>query len=73
MAPASPVASSRNASDSPTPRPPATSPAPPDLTHAQVNLELNRLAGMRRIDEATVEQLQSRLEHATRWRWRLAR
>ncbi len=44
-----------------------------DMTHAQVNLELNRLAGMRRIDEATVEQLQSRLEHATRWRWRLAR
>jgi superfamily II DNA or RNA helicase len=44
-----------------------------DLTHAQVNLELNRLAGMRRIDEATVEQLQARLEHATRWRWRLAR
>jgi superfamily II DNA or RNA helicase len=44
-----------------------------DMTHAQVNLELNRLAGMRRIDEATVEQLQARLEHATRWRWRLAR
>jgi len=44
-----------------------------DLTHAQVNLELNRLAGMRRIDEATVDQLQTRLEHATRWRWRLAR
>ncbi len=44
-----------------------------DLTHAQVNLELNRLAGMRRIDEATVEQLQARLQHATRWRWRLAR
>ena len=44
-----------------------------DLTHAQVNLELNRLAGMRRIEEATVEQLQSRLDHATRWRWRLAR
>lgn len=44
-----------------------------DMTHAQVNLELNRLAGMRRIDEATVEQLQTRLEHATRWRWRLAR
>lgn len=44
-----------------------------DMTHAQVNLELNRLAGMRRIDEATSEQLQARLDHATRWRWRLAR
>ena len=44
-----------------------------NMTHAQVNLELNRLAGMRRIDEATIEQLQARLEHATRWRWRLAR
>ena len=44
-----------------------------DMTHAQVNLELNRLAGMKRIDEATVEQLQARLDHATRWRWRLAR
>jgi superfamily II DNA or RNA helicase len=44
-----------------------------EMTHAQVNLELNRLAGLRRIDEATVEQLQRRLEHATRWRWRLAR
>ncbi len=44
-----------------------------DLTHAQVNLELNRLAGIRRIDDATVEQLQRRLEHANRWRWRLAR
>lgn len=44
-----------------------------NMTHAQVNQELNRLAGMRRIDEATVEQLQARLEHATRWRWKLAR
>jgi len=43
------------------------------LTHAAVNLELNRLAGVRRISEATVEQLQSRLGHAGRWRARLAR
>jgi superfamily II DNA or RNA helicase len=43
------------------------------LTHAQVNLELNRLAGVRRISEATVEQLESRLAHAGRWRARLAR
>jgi superfamily II DNA or RNA helicase len=43
------------------------------LTHAQVNLELNRMAGIRRIEDATVEQLQGRLSHATRWRWRLAK
>ena len=43
------------------------------LTHPQVNLELNRLAGIRRITEATEEQLQSRLHHARRWQWRLGR
>ena len=43
------------------------------MTYAQVNHELNRLAGLRRVTEATVEQLQARLDHANRWRWRLAR
>jgi len=43
------------------------------LTHAQVNLELNRLSGIRRVTEATVEQLQERLACAGRWRARLAR
>ena len=37
------------------------------LTHAQVNAELNRQVGLRRIAEATVEQLESRLEQADRW------
>ncbi len=36
-------------------------------SHAQVNAELNRLAGLRRINDATVEQLQARLHHAERW------
>ncbi|MCU4186022.1 DEAD/DEAH box helicase [Acidiferrimicrobium sp. IK] len=35
--------------------------------HAKVNAELNRLAGVRRITEATAEQLQRRLTHAERW------
>jgi superfamily II DNA or RNA helicase len=35
--------------------------------HAQVNAELNRLAGLRRITDATVEQLHKRLVHAERW------
>jgi superfamily II DNA or RNA helicase len=33
-------------------------------THAQVNAELNRLAGIRRISDATVDQLERRLHHA---------
>ena len=37
------------------------------LTHAQVNAELNRQIGLRRIAEATVSQLDARLEHANRW------
>lgn len=37
------------------------------LTHAQVNAELNRLAGVRRIAEATADQLQRRLEAGDRW------
>jgi superfamily II DNA or RNA helicase len=37
------------------------------LTHAQVNAELNRLSGVRRVTEATIEQLERRLAAADRW------
>jgi len=37
------------------------------LSHAQVNAELNRQVGLRRITEATVAQLETRLEQAERW------
>jgi len=37
------------------------------LSHAQVNAELNRRAGVRRITEATVAQLEGRLKQAERW------
>jgi len=37
------------------------------MTHAQVNSELNRMAGVRSIGEATLEQLESRRAHAERW------
>ena len=40
-------------------------------THAAVNGELNRLIGLKRISEATVEQLERRLEKADQW-WRQA-
>lgn len=40
-------------------------------SHAQVNAELNRLAGVRRVGEATVEQLERRLGQARRWFERL--
>ncbi len=43
------------------------------LTFAAVNLELNRLAGIRRVTEATESQLQARLQAARRWQWRLGR
>lgn len=36
-------------------------------THAKVNAELNRLSGVRRVTEATTEQLQTRLRHGERW------
>ncbi len=36
-------------------------------THAQVNAELNRLSGVRRVSEATIEQLERRLAAADRW------
>ena len=37
------------------------------LGHAQVNGQLNRLVGLRRIDEATVEQLRRRARQAESW------
>jgi hypothetical protein len=37
------------------------------LSHAQVNAELNRQAGLRRIAEATVAELETRFENAERW------
>jgi hypothetical protein len=37
------------------------------LDHRAVNAELNRLAGVKRVTEATVEQLKVRLEHARAW------
>jgi superfamily II DNA or RNA helicase len=37
------------------------------LTHARVNAELNRLSSVRRISEATVQQLERRLACADRW------
>ena len=43
------------------------------LSYAAVNLELNRLAGVRRIAEASAEQLQARLGVARRWQWRLGK
>jgi len=41
------------------------------LDHARVNAELNRRVGIRRITEATVAQLQKRLEAAETWLKRL--
>jgi superfamily II DNA or RNA helicase len=37
------------------------------MSHARVNAELNRLSGITRIAEATVPQLEARLEHARAW------
>jgi superfamily II DNA or RNA helicase len=37
------------------------------LTHAQVNAELNRRSGVRKVSEATLEQLERRLAAADRW------
>jgi len=37
------------------------------MTHAQVNAELNRLAGLQRIGDANSDQLARRLQHAERW------
>lgn len=41
------------------------------LTHAQVNAELNRMSSVRRVSEATVDQLERRLTQADRWLSRL--
>ena len=37
------------------------------MDHRQVNSELNRLAGIRKVTEATIEQLQRRLDVANKW------
>ena len=37
------------------------------LGHAQVNAELNKRVGLKRVTEATVAQLEKRLEAARRW------
>jgi superfamily II DNA or RNA helicase len=37
------------------------------MGHAQVNGQLNRLVGLRRIDEATLDQLRRRAQQAERW------
>ena len=36
-------------------------------THPQVNAELNRMSGIGRVTEATIEQLQKRLSAGERW------
>jgi superfamily II DNA or RNA helicase len=41
------------------------------MTHAAVNGELNRTIGLKRISEATVEQLERRLDKAEQW-WKQA-
>jgi hypothetical protein len=41
------------------------------LSHAQVNAELNRLSGVTKISEATVEQLEQRVTQAKSWMRRL--
>ena len=37
------------------------------LTHAQVNAELNRIAGVRRVAQATIDELERRLAAGDRW------
>jgi superfamily II DNA or RNA helicase len=37
------------------------------MTHAQVNAELNRLSSVRKVSEATVQQLERRLAAADKW------
>jgi superfamily II DNA or RNA helicase len=37
------------------------------LSHAKVNAELNRLAGISKVTEATLGQLEARLAHGRRW------
>ena len=38
-----------------------------NMTHAQVNSELNRQTGLRKVTEATIEQLEQRLRAAEKW------
>ncbi len=42
------------------------------MSHAQVNKELNRLAGVTRVTEATTAQLRTRLDKGNRWLTRTA-
>lgn len=42
-----------------------------NLNHQQINRELNRLAGIARVTEATIAQLEVRLDQANRWLRRL--
>jgi hypothetical protein len=37
------------------------------MTHREVNGRLNRLAGVQRITEATLEELRRRADQAERW------
>jgi hypothetical protein len=37
------------------------------MTHAKVNAELNRVSNVKRVSEATVQQLERRLEKAELW------
>lgn len=37
------------------------------MTHAAVNGQLNKLTGIKRITEATVEQLEARMRHGDKW------
>lgn len=43
------------------------------MAHADVNAELNRLVGIRRVTDATVAKLQERLEAADRWLVKITR
>ncbi|MFI5044708.1 MAG: hypothetical protein ACHQDC_07950, partial [Acidimicrobiales bacterium] len=36
-------------------------------SHPQVNAELNRLSGVRKVSEATLDQLEARLAQGNRW------
>jgi hypothetical protein len=42
-------------------------------THARVQAEMNRLAGIARISSATTDQLERRLRYAESWLRRLSR
>jgi len=43
------------------------------MSHASVNAQLNREAGVKKINEATIDQLQRRLDAAQKWRTKLTR